>query len=96
MDLCFRKVWKSLKSLVDVSNCTFGNDPNEIELTHAPSNPNACPPHEFDIIGEHDDNMNKFINSCINNLEANEKFYTSMIQSTPIIPPLDMSGYLHA
>lgn len=41
IDMCFGKLWMSLKSLVDMSNYAFGNDPNEIELTHAHSTPNA-------------------------------------------------------
>lgn len=86
----------SLNSLVYVSSCAFGNDPNDIELTHAPSTPNACPPCDVDIIGEDDDNMIRFLNNCLDNLEANAYFYPSMKQQgLPTTPPLVMFGYIH-
>jgi hypothetical protein len=83
-----------LKSVVDVSICAFKNDSNEIKLetTHAHIIPNVFPPHDVDIIGEYDGNMNNFID----NLETNASFYPSMRQKTPlIIPALEMFGYLH-
>lgn len=50
MDIFFGKLWMFVNSLVDVSCCLFGNDPNEIELTHAHSTHDACPPHDVGII----------------------------------------------
>lgn len=97
MDMWFEKLWISLKYLVDVSNCAFGNDPNEIELTHySHSTPNAFSPCDVDIIREDDGNMNQFINDCLDNLEGNASFYPSIKKKDPpTIPPLKMFGYLH-
>jgi hypothetical protein len=57
---------------------------NLIKITHAQSNPNACPPYNVGIIGEHDDSMKKFINYFLNNLDTNASFYPSMKKPTTL------------
>lgn len=72
MDICFGKIWMSLKSLVDVSSCVFGDDNasnNEINNT----------PHItslLDIIGQAEESIHDFIQRSLHNLENNATFYS--------------------
>lgn len=43
MDMCRGNIWNTLKSLVDVSSCVFGEEPSAIETLNEPSPPNECP-----------------------------------------------------
>jgi pyrroline-5-carboxylate reductase len=96
MDMCFRKIWISLKSFVDVLSCNSRNDHHEIELMHGPSTPNACPPSDVEIIGEDEKNRNQLLKKIPNKLEHNISFFPSIKQLIALmIPPLDMFGYLY-
>lgn len=93
--MCFGQMWMTFKSLVDVLNCMFGDDPNAIDNIHESSPPNEYP-REVYILGKGEDNMQEFIQDSLRNLENNASFYPSMQQSTlPIIPSLDMFNLLH-
>lgn len=77
MDMCFGKVLISLKYLVDISSCVFGDDSNPDTHIGGPSPSNACS-HEIDILGKDEDIMQEFIQNSLCNLENNVSFYPSM------------------
>jgi hypothetical protein len=79
-----------------MSSYTFGNDPNDINIPHVPSTPNACPPRDVEIICKYDDRMNQFLYNCLKKLEISVAFYPSMRKSTPpIILSHEMFCYFH-
>lgn len=92
----FGKMWESLKSLVNFSNCMLKKGLTDLKINHAPSTLIMCHPRDVDIIGEDYCSMNRFVENLFNNLEVNAEFYPSMRQTTPpIIPPFEMFSYLH-